>query len=118
MNRGAGVAGPPRSLEQVDRAWNERPADAVTVAQREAKRSRCQAVVDRDHGERHGMTGIRTCAEDGERAGSLVEDLRIDARRSEVGSATRIRLVHELLVVVLAVVEVELEVRVAGFLAL
>src|SRR5256714_15563020 len=64
------------------------------------------------------MAGIRTCTEDREVAGSLVEDLRGDARRSEVGPATRIRFVHELLVVGLALVEVELEVRVAGLLAL
>src|SRR5207248_6321781 len=54
----------------------------------------------------------------GERAGSLVEDLRSDAGRAEVRAAAGIRLAHELRIVVLALVEIELEVRVAGFLAL
>ena len=58
------------------------------------------------------MTGIGPAPEDGERAGSFIEDLRIDARGAEVGAAPLIGLVHEFFVVVLTGVEVELEVGV------
>ena len=96
----------------MDRAADQGSGDAVAVAQGEAERPRGCAVVDRDHREGHRVTGIGPAPEDGERAGSFIEDLRIDARGAEVGAAPLIGLVHEFFVVVLTGVEVELEVGV------